>query len=413
MSAAPPPGERKIVVLLAAVSFVNIVDFMMVMPLGPDFARALGIPTSQLGFIGGSYTAAAAVAGLVGALFLDRFDRRSALAVAMLGLVTGTAAGGLARGFGTLLAARVLAGMFGGPASSIGLSILADVIPVERRGKALGSVMGAFAAASVLGVPAGLYLASLGGWRTPFFVVAGMGLLVVGAAIAVMPPMRLHLSRGARALVSRPLGDFLRDRTVQVALATTVALFCGGFAVIPNLSAYLQQNLGFPRNGIPHLYMAGGIVSFVAMRVGGSLVDRHGSVALTVVGTVLMLLVLGIGFLPAYPLVPIIAIFVAFMLSNAIRSVAMNTLSSRVPLPSERARFMSAQSAAQHIACSLGAILSAAILTDQGGKLAGMPRVAALAMVLAAAVPFLVASVSARVARREAEVAEPAARVAG
>src|SRR5437773_10195696 len=118
-SAAPGLPERRIIFLLAAVSFVNILDFKMVMPMGPDFARALAIPPSKLGIIGGSYTAAAAVAGLVGALFLDRFDRRSALAVAMLGLVTGTAAGGLARGFGSLVAARVLAGMFGGPASSV------------------------------------------------------------------------------------------------------------------------------------------------------------------------------------------------------------------------------------------------------------------------------------------------------
>ena len=98
--------------LLAAVSFVNILDFMMVMPLGPDFARDLGIATSKLGIIAGSYTAAAAVAGVVGAMFLDRFDRRQALAVAMLGLVTATALGGLAVGLGTLVAARVLAGLF-------------------------------------------------------------------------------------------------------------------------------------------------------------------------------------------------------------------------------------------------------------------------------------------------------------
>src|SRR6476646_9271330 len=102
--------ERKIVLLLAAVSFVNILDFVMVMPLGPTFALALGIPTARLGIIAGSYTAAAALAGLVGTLFLDRCDRRRALAVTMLGLVTATAAAGLARNFAMLVAARVLAG---------------------------------------------------------------------------------------------------------------------------------------------------------------------------------------------------------------------------------------------------------------------------------------------------------------
>jgi predicted MFS family arabinose efflux permease len=406
-SAAPGLPERKIILLLAAVSFVNILDFMMVMPMGPDFARALGIPPSKLGIIGGSYTAAAAVAGLVGALFLDRFDRRSALAVAMVGLVTGTAAGGLARGFGSLVAARVLAGTFGGPASSLGLSILADIVPLERRGQALGKVMGAFAAASVLGVPAGLELSRLGGWRTPFFAVAGMGLVVVVAAMAVMPPLRLHLGRGKLA-APRPLGAFLRDRTVLLALASTVVLFSGGFAVIPNLSAYLQQNLGYPRDGLELLYFVGGIVSFVAMRIGGSVVDRRGPVTVTTAGTLLMMAVLAVGFLPARPLVPILAVFVCFMLANSVRSVAINTLSSRVPLPTERARFMSAQSAAQHLSAALGAVVSAFLLSEApGGKLAGMSRVATFALVLAAAVPFLISAVSARVLRREA-AARPA-----
>ena len=82
-------SEAKVVFAVGAVQFVNILDFMMVMPLGPDFARALGIPLSHLGYIGGSYTAAASVSGIAGAFFLDRFDRRKALAVAMLGLTLG------------------------------------------------------------------------------------------------------------------------------------------------------------------------------------------------------------------------------------------------------------------------------------------------------------------------------------
>jgi predicted MFS family arabinose efflux permease len=85
MSSAPAlmPAERRVLLLLAAVQFVNIVDFMMVMPLGPDFSAELGIPNAQLGLVGGSYTAAASIAGLAGATFLDRFDRRKALAVTL------------------------------------------------------------------------------------------------------------------------------------------------------------------------------------------------------------------------------------------------------------------------------------------------------------------------------------------
>ncbi|HZX41762.1 MAG TPA: MFS transporter, partial [Myxococcaceae bacterium] len=165
------PSEAWMVFLIGAVQFINIWDFVMVMPLGPDFARALGIPLSRLGLIGGAYTAAAAVAGVLGSTFLDRFDRRPALAVAMTGLVLGTLAGGLAWNFESLLAARFLAGAFGGPATSLSLSIIADAVPPERRGKAMGAVMGAFSVASVVGVPLSLQLSIWGGWRLPFLGV--------------------------------------------------------------------------------------------------------------------------------------------------------------------------------------------------------------------------------------------------
>src|SRR5690606_24081622 len=211
--------------------FVNVVDFVMVLPLGPDFARALAIPAHQLGLIAGSYTAAAAVVGLLAASFLDRFDRRQALLVAMLGLVLGTLAGGFATGLASMLAARVLAGVFGGPATSIAMSILSDAVPPERRGRAVGKVMGAFSVASVVGVPAGLELARLGGWQMPFFVLASLGLVVAIGAGLVMPPMRGHLRASARAgAEAPPLRAFARERTVQLSLLATVVAMVGSFS---------------------------------------------------------------------------------------------------------------------------------------------------------------------------------------
>ncbi len=86
---------KRAVLIVALVQLVNMLDFMMVMPLGPDFAKSLAIDPADIGIIGGSYTAAAAVAGLLGAEFLDRFGRRRALTGAMLGLSLATIAGGL------------------------------------------------------------------------------------------------------------------------------------------------------------------------------------------------------------------------------------------------------------------------------------------------------------------------------
>ncbi|WP_437909807.1 MFS transporter [Sorangium sp. So ce327] len=393
-------SESSIIFLVAAVQFINILDFVMVMPLGPDFAVALGIPMSSIGFIGGSYTAAAAVSGLAGAFFLDRFDRRSALAVAMLGLVAGTAAGGFATGLPSLMAARVLAGAFGGPATSVAFSIVADVIPPERRGKAMGVVMGSFSVASVLGVPAGLELARRGGFPLPFFAVAALGLLVAGLAIFLLPPMRDHLT-GAPPSGSAlgELGALLARPIVLLSYATTAILTVASFLVIPNISAYVQYNLGYPRERLGLLYFVGGLVSFAAMRAVGPLVDRFGAFQTGSVGAAVLASVLYAGFVSYTPGLPVLAIFIVFMLGMTFRNVSYNTLTSKVPRPAERARFTSMQSAVQHMASAIAAFAAARMLHElPDHRLEGMPVVAGLSIAFTIALPLLFLGIERRVA---------------
>ncbi len=397
---SPFRSERRILLLVAAVQFVNVLDFVMVVPLGPDFAAALGIPMSRLGLVTGSYTLAAAVAGIAGSGFLDRFDRRSALAVAMAGLVLSTAAAGLAGGLPTLLAARVAAGLFGGPATSLSIAIVADAVPPERRGRAMGVVMGAFSVATVVGVPAGLWMAQAGGWRAPFLAVAGMGVVVAAGALFLMPPMRGHLAH-ARAAAARGYA-FLREPAARLSLAATATAMAATFALVPNLAAFLQFNAGLPRERLGFLYMAGGVLTFVLLRIVGRAIDRLGSPRVAAAGTAVMLLNLAVDFAPAEPLLPAWALFLLFLLANTLRNPALTSLASRVPRAAERARFQSTQSAVQHLASAGGALLSSVLLASgEGGRLEGMWRVALFSGLLCLALPFLLAGVQPRVQARE------------
>ena len=394
-------SERLVVFLIGAVQFVNILDFVMVMPLGPDFAKALSIDAAHLGYIGGAYTAAASVSGLAGSFFLDRFDRRKALGVAMIGLVAGTAAGGLATGLRGLLAARVLAGLFGGPATSLSFSIIADVIPPERRGKAMGAVMGAFSFASVVGVPVGLELARVGGWRAPFLGVATIGLLVSVAVIYFLPPMTLHLSGKSSKDPMPTFGELFARPVVILSYLMTATVMMAGFILIPNISTYVQGNLHFPRNKLGTLYLAGGIVSFFATRAGGYLVDKLGSFRTAMMGTLVLLCVQYFWFVNYPAGAPMIAFFMGFMLAMGLRNVSYNTLTSKVPSPRQRARFMSIQSSVQHFAAATGAFVSARMLRElPDHSLAGVPRVAMVAIGLSACVPILIYLVERAVAQR-------------
>jgi predicted MFS family arabinose efflux permease len=393
------PSERTVVFLVAAVQFVNILDFMMVMPLGPDFARELAIPTAHIGYIGGAYTLAAAIAGIAGSFVLDRFDRRKALAVAMLGLVVATALGGFAVGLGSLLGARLLAGAFGGPATAVALAIVGDVVPPERRGRALGTVMTAFSVASILGVPAGLRLGTLFDWRAPFFAVAALGLLVTIVAVFAMPSLTGH-----RARQGEPRAQPLRfDRLKLSALGNTALTMLGVFAVVPNISTFLQHNLGYPREKLDLLYFVGGLVTVLATRGIGILVDRAGATRVIALGTVVFATALWFGFIDPVTSDHVIWVFPLLMLSASLRGVPLNTLATRVPSPPERARFMSAQSSVQHLASTGGAVAAAAVLADApDGRLENMDIVAIAAIAVALLVPIVSSYVERAVRQREA-----------
>lgn len=383
-----PLSERAIIGVVGAVQFVNILDFMMVMPLGPDFAVELGVDPNHLGIIGGAYTAAAAVGGVIGAFVLDRFDRRRALGLCIMGLALGTAAGALAWDLWSIVAARVLAGLFGGPATAVALSIIADRVPPERRGRAMGAVMGAFSVASVLGVPAGLEAARLFGWRAPFVGVAVLALAIASAAQLALPTMTGHL-QGPRHKLE--LSALFARRPVVLSYLLVALTFGSSFALVPNFSAFIQGNLGLPREQLSFLYLIGGAISFGSMRLAGIAADRVGSARVGTVGYLAFAVVCTLGFVMVPPPVTVFVIFPAFMIAQTSRNVAQQSLLTKVPRPHERAGFMSLQSAVSHLASAVGAIGSAALLTPGPGvSLVGVPRLALMVIGISAlSVPLL------------------------
>jgi predicted MFS family arabinose efflux permease len=393
--------ERAIVLVIAAVQFVNILDFVIVMPMGPDFAKALGFAESRVGWLAGAYTGAAAAAGFAGSFFLDRFDRRRALLVALGGLIVGTAMGAFAWDLTSLMAARVIAGLFGGPATSVALAIVADAVPPARRGTAMGMVMGAFGAASVLGVPLALVLAEHISWQAPFWIVALVGVVVAVAAATRLPPMRAHLA-GPRRPTLQSMALLLGDRLVLLSYTMTATVMFAGFIVIPNISAYVQENLGYPRGRIGYLYLVGGAVSFLIVPWVGKLVDRWGSTKVGAIGSALAIGVAYVAFYHEPTGWPVMPFFVWFMAAMGFRNVAYNTLTSKVPVPELRANFMSLQSTVQHAATAAAGFAGGAILGKVEGHMTGMPKLAMINMVLSAVVPAMLAVVEAGVRARAA-----------
>jgi len=147
--ALSPERERLFLLTLAAVQFSHIVDFMVIMPLGPFLMQGLGIDTRQFGLLVASYSFCAAGSGLLAAGFIDRFERKRLMLVLFALFALATLACGLATSYTTLLVARGLAGVFGGILGSMVQTLLADAIPFQRRAAAGGVVATAFSVATV------------------------------------------------------------------------------------------------------------------------------------------------------------------------------------------------------------------------------------------------------------------------
>ena len=130
-------SEARLILLAGLIQFVNILDFMMVMPLGPDFAKPLHIATSDIGLIGGSYTFSAAICGLISALFLDRYARKKAVLVCLVGLAFATFAGALVWNKESMVAAQTLSSKV--PAPHERGAFLSVQSAITHFGSALGA----------------------------------------------------------------------------------------------------------------------------------------------------------------------------------------------------------------------------------------------------------------------------------
>lgn len=382
--------ERRIIWLVGVMQFVNILDFMMVMPLGPDFALALGMPASDIGIIGGVYTFAASLAGLVAALFLDPYARKRMVMILLSGLVLATFAGALAWDKHSMIAMRLLAGIFGGPLMSVALALIADYVPPERRGRAMGKVAGAFAAASVLGVPFGLQVAHWFNWQAPFILT---GILALGVLLLVMrflPSQAALVDSQSFAMRVAHLLSIVRSRIALAAYGFMGIAMMSGFMIIPNIAAHLQMNVGYPREYLGLLYLSGGAVSFFSMRGAGWLVDKTSATQTVLLFTSILFVALGFGFVWFPSAIPVVVLFTLFMVAMSGRNVSAQTLASKIPEPAQRGAYMSVQSAVTHMASALGAYYSSLVLDEKEGMLLHMPTLGLTAMALSCVVPVLV-----------------------
>jgi predicted MFS family arabinose efflux permease len=375
--------ERALLGVLSAVQFMNIVDFMLVMPLGPQLMRLFAITPAQFGILVSAYSFTAAVFGFVNALYVDRLNRKTVLLVFFALFALATLACGMAPTYGLLLFARAAAGAFGGSLNAITQSIIGDVIPPERRGAATGVVASAFSLASVAGVPLAIVVAANGHWQYPFLALGVLCIPVWLLARRYVPDITGHVLEDPASPL-RNLAATLADGNHQRSFAFAMTLVLSGFAVIPYISPYQVANVGITDADLAWIYLVGGGTTFFTSRWIGRLADRHGKQRVfTCVAVLSLAPILITTHFPRASLLVVLPFSTLFFMLVSGRFVPAMAMINGSAAPRLRGSFLSVNSSLQSMAMGAATLISSAFLSrGPQGELQGYGNVGLFSCVL-------------------------------
>ncbi len=328
---------RRLTILIAA-NAVDMIGFMIVVPLLPFYALDMKATPMLIGWIIASHAVAQMVAAPVWGWMSDRFGRRPVLLISLTASSAGFLVFGLANTVGLLFLSRIIQGL-GGGTTGVAQAYVADTIPAAQRARALGWLSAATSAGVVLG-PALGSLAAHWGQAAPGFLAAGLAFINVIFAWRWLPESRdpkEHAGSRQRPPVWRTAYSVLRHPAQPIARVIWIyAVGMLAFASMTSVVAlYLEAEFAITAKTIGYFFVYIGVMSFVMRSVLlGPVVDRIGEYRAMRVGA--MALALG---LVLYPVVPSLWLLIAVMplvpIGTALLFPATTSLMSQFSPPSE------------------------------------------------------------------------------
>jgi len=351
-----------ILIVLALVQFTHLLDFMILMPLGPQYLREMEIGPDQFSFLVSTYGFAACIGGLIAAARIDRYDRKRALLFFFGGFTIGTFLCGVAPDFWSLLGARAFTGFFGGVIGAMCLAVVGDLFPENRRGFATGIVMSSFSIVTIAGVPIGLLIAENLGKSAPFLLLGAMSVLLFAMAMWLLPPIRVHLEK-PRSKV--PLFQILRRRNHLWAYSLMIFLVIGTFMIVPFIATYLVFNGGLEQSNVKWIYLAGGLATMFTTPLFGRLSDKFGKLVMfRILATMSAIGILAVTNLTHPSLTMTLVVTTWFMVMASGRMVPAMALVTSSASPQYRGSFLSVNSSMQQAGMALATALAGQLLTQ-------------------------------------------------
>jgi len=360
------PYQVLVIVMLALTQFTVVLDFMVMSPLGDILMKSMNLKTSQFGFAVSSYAFSAGISGLLTAGFADKFDRKKLLLFFYVGFISGTLLCGITTSYPMLIAARITTGLFGGVIGSIAMAIVADLFPIEQRGRVMGFLQMGLGASQVLGIPISLFLANIWGWQSPFLMIVGLASLIWLTILIKLQPITKHLDVRTDRTALTHLLHTISKRNYRIGFLATSMLSLGGFMMMPWGSAFAINNLHVTTHQLPLLFMVAGLSSLIIMPLIGKLSDQVDKFKIFAIASLWMMIMVSIYTnLTPVPFWFVILMNIFFMMGIMSRMVPAMAMVTALPKLQDRGAFMSINSSLQQIAGGIAAGVGGMIVTQK------------------------------------------------
>jgi multidrug resistance protein len=164
--------------IIAAASFLIFFQSYLVAPLIPAFTAEFHSSAQVIGLLVPAYLLPYGISTLFYGPLSDRIGRKPILLFLLFSMVITIAGFATAQTTTALITWRILGGIAAGGIIPIGLALLGDLFPYEKRGRAMGWVFGAIAGGMAFGSTLGVFLNPIMGWRVELFATAFCSLVV-------------------------------------------------------------------------------------------------------------------------------------------------------------------------------------------------------------------------------------------
>lgn len=267
MSAGTFTLVRRLLLLVSILVFVDTMLFAALTPLLPHFAHALGLSKTRAGILVAAYPAGALVGGLPGGVGAARLGPRRAVLVGLTGMGLASLGFALAGGFWGLFAARFLQGVGSAFTWAGAFAWLLGAAPRERRGRLIGTAMGAAVFGALFGPVIGA-AAALAGREAIFSALAGLSVLLAWLTLQLEPAPAEHPSAAAVVRAAR-------ERRFLAGLAL-MALPSLVFGIVGVLSPLRLAAAGWGAAAIGAVWLTGAAVETIGSPLMGRVLDVHG-----------------------------------------------------------------------------------------------------------------------------------------